>query len=230
MATIGQDIRYALRVLGKNPRFTAIAVLTLAIGIGANTAIFSVVNSILISPLPYANPEHLVAVFTHELDKAETRNPTSPADFVAWTDRNDVFDNMTAAQPWAPVLTGSDRPVQPPGLKASVNLFELLGGSPLLGRTLVDDAGSAGSEHVVVLGYALWQQNFGGDAGIVGRSVTRDGESHSVIGVMPEGFQFPPFWASEAMLWAPLVLGPEAATVHSRGLRIFAERYVRAFP
>ena len=127
MATIGQDIRYALRVLGQNPRFTAIAVLTLAIGIGANTAIFSVVNSILLNPLPYANPERLVAIFTHEVDKAETRNATSPADFVAWSDRNDVFENMTAAQPWAPVLTGSDRPVQPPGLKASVSLFELLG-------------------------------------------------------------------------------------------------------
>ena len=222
MATIGQDIRYALRVLGKNPRFTAIAVLTLAIGIGANTAIFSVVNSILLNPLPYANPERLVAIFTHEVDKSETRNATSPADFVAWADRNNVFENMTAAQPWAPVLTGSDRPVQPPGLKASVSLFELLGVSPLLGRTLVADDGSAGSEHVVVLGYPLWQQNFGGDGGIVGRSVTLDGESHSVIGVMPEGFQFPPFWASEAMLWAPLVLGPEAATDHSRGLRIFA--------
>jgi predicted permease len=222
MATLGQDIRYALRVLGKNPRFTAIAVLTLAIGIGANTAIFSVVNSILLNPLAYSAPERLVAIFTHEMDKGETRNATSAADFLSWSERNDVFDNMTAARPWAPVLTGNDRPSQPPGLKASVSLFELLGVAPLLGRTLVDDDGSPDGDRVVALGYGLWQQNFGGDAGIIGRVLKLDGESHTVVGVMPEGFRFPPFWASEAMIWAPLVVGPDAATDHSRSLRIFA--------
>ena len=209
-------------MLRRSPGFTLVAVLTLALGIGATTAIFSVVDAVLLKPLDYAGAERLVAVFTTEGKGATSRTP--PPRRTTWTGRSRAARSwqMTAATPWSPTLTGGDAPVKLAGLKATPGLFDLLGARPLLGR-VYHDAEGVDPGRVVVLGYGLWQRVFGGDPGVVGRSVTLDGEPHTVVGVMPRGFAFPPFWATDAEMWTPLVFTPEEAGRRgSSYLRVFA--------
>jgi putative ABC transport system permease protein len=223
MDTLLQDLRYAARQLLRSPGFAAVAVLTLALGIGANTAIFSVVRGVLLRPLEYRDAGWLVALFSEERDGTEARNPTSPANFLDWSEQSKSFQEMTAAQPWSPTLTGRDAPVQISALKATPSLFALLGVQPLLGRTFPPGEAVSGPEHVVVLGYGLWTRQFGADRGIVGRQIVLDGESYTVAGVMPPSFEFPPFWATGAEMWVPLTFTPEAAADRSASyLRVFA--------
>lgn len=186
--------RLAFRSLAKSQRFLLLAVATLALGIGITTAFFSVFDTILLRPLTYDDSERLVTVLE------PGRSPTSPANFVDLKAGLTSVDHLTAASPWGPVMRGSGAAEQLAGLQSSSDLFELLGVGPLLGRTYrsTDD-----SERVVVLGHDLWQRRFGGDRGILGRSLDLDGHPYTVIGVMPPGFQFPPFWATDAELWAP---------------------------
>ena len=216
-----QDVRYGLRQLRRNPGFTLTAVLTLALGIGANTAIFSAVNSVLLRPLPYRDSDRLVAVFNHEKRMGEPRNPTSPFDFHQWQ-QNRVFEAMAAATPWEPVLTGYDRPDRLDGLRASATLFQLLGAEAALGRTFREPDGEIGSHRVVVLGHNIWQRRFGSDRALVGRTLLLDSEPYTVIGVMPPGFRFPPFWAVDAEFWAPLTFTPDERNRRARFLRAFA--------
>ena len=220
MDMILQDLRTALRSLRSNPFLTAAAVLMLALGIGANSAIFTVVNSVLLRPLPYAEPDRLVALFTHETQLGETRNPSSPANFLAWKEQNQVLDRMTAAHPWAPVLTGRDAPRRLQGLRASHELFPLLGAEAALGRTYVPSRRD--ESHAVVLSHRLWEREFGGRREVIGEAIRLDGDAYTVIGVMPPGFRFPPFWATEAEFWAPLVLTAEDRRNRAAFLRVFA--------
>jgi predicted permease len=216
MNTIWQDLRYGARMLLKNPGFTAVAVITLALGIGANTAIFSVVNGVLLRPLPYHEPERIVTLLN------EGRFPVSPANFLDFRANSQSLAQMAAAEAWAVALTGNERPEQLMGLRMGEGLFGLLGARALLGRTLQEEDYQPGKDRVLVLSNKLWQRAFGGDPNIIGRSIALSGESYVVVGVMPPQFQFPPFWATRAEMWAPLDLRARATNRLGGSLRVFA--------
>jgi putative ABC transport system permease protein len=216
MQTLWQDLRYGARMLLKNPGFTLIAVMTLGLGIGANTAIFSVVNGVLLRPLPYHEPERIMTLLN------DGRYPVSPANFLDFRANSQSFAQMSAAEAWGGTLTGADRPEAISGLRMGEGLFGLLGEQPLLGRTLQDEDYQPGKDHVLVLSHKLWQRAFGGDPNIIGRNVTLSGESYAVVGVMTARFQFPPFWSTRAEMWAPLDLRPRAMMRRGNSLRVFA--------
>ena len=218
MTDFVREVGLVLRAATRRPGVAVAAIATLAVGIGGSAAIFSVVNAVLLRPLPYRDAGGLVAIFAHETRRGEPRNPTSPADFVEWKKSSRTLDLMTAAHPWSPVLTGRGRPEELPALKATPSLFDLLGVEPALGRVFH----TADEQPQVVLSHALWQRRFGGDPGIVGQWLALDGRSYLIAGVMPPGFRFPPFWATDAELWAPLVFDAAEEGRHRRFLRVFA--------
>ena len=209
------DLRYAFRMIIKHRVFTCVAVLTLGLGIGANTAIFSVINAVVLRPLPYRDPQQLVTIL-HEGAK-----PVAPANYFDLAAQNISFETVAAAQWWEPNLAGVDQPEHLRGLQLTGRMFQLLGVSPVVGRTFNPAEDQPGHERVVVLSYSLWQRRFGGDAGAVGRQVALDGESYTVIGVMPSDFRFAPFWATNAELWSPLNLAPRANDRGGQSLRVF---------
>jgi predicted permease len=215
LETVGQDVRYGVRTLARTPGFTVAAVLALALGIGATTVIFSVVDAVLLRPLPYDRPEQL-AVVLHR-----GRNPVSPANFVDWRREAGAFRALGAADYWPVNLGGTERPERVTGLHVTGDLLPLLGVAPQLGRLTAPDEGENGHDRVVVLGHRVWQRRFGRDPGVVGRSVRLDGEPHTVIGVMPRGFEFPPFWAKGAELWAPMPMAERAGNRTAQSLRVF---------
>jgi predicted permease len=199
---LGQDIRYGLRMLAKNPGFTAVAVLTLALGIGANTAIFSVVNAVLLRALPYRDAQQLVTIWETEPSGPGGLFPATGPDFKDWVTQNNVFEGLAAATPDGASLTGVSEPLQLRGWQVSPEIFPLLGVQPLIGRTFSPD--ETGYDRVVVLSYGLWRRAFGGDRGIVGGKVTLDGETYDVIGIMPSTFKFPRIWVDQAEYWCPI--------------------------
>jgi predicted permease len=216
MQTLLRDFRHAMRQWLKNPGFTAVAVITLALGIGANTAIFSVVNAILLRPLPYKDDSRLV-VMLHK-----GRNPVAPANFIDWRSQNHVFERMGAAEYWTPNLTGTDNPEKLWALHVTPDIFPILGVQPLLGRVFLPEEQEAGKGREVVLSYPLWQSHFAGDPNVLGRSVVLSGEKYTVVGVMPREFKFAPFWATKTELWAPLALGARLTDRGGGSLRVFA--------
>src|SRR6476660_9755523 len=185
-----QDIRYALRVLAKNPAFTIIAVAALALGIGANSAIFSVVDAVLLRPLPFKHPEQLVMVWENAAHLGFPKNTPSPANFLDWQKQAQSFTGMAAMVERSFNLTGLGEPERLDGRRVYANLFELLGVPALLGRTFVPDDDKPGT-HVVLLSYSLWQRRFGSDPAVIGRALTLNGESYTVIGVMQRGVHLP---------------------------------------
>jgi putative ABC transport system permease protein len=216
MKSILRDLRYGARLLIKTPGFTFVAVITLAMGIGATTAIFSVVNGVLLRPLEYHDPQQIVTLLNHG------RGPVSPANFLDFRSQNQSFETMAAAEAWGGTLAGNDKPEEIGGLRMGEGLFELLGVEPLLGRTLQAGDFRPGNDHVLVLSHKLWKRAFGGDATVVGQSLTLNGESYTVVGVMPAHFHFPPFWSTRAEMWAPLDLSKRAASRGGNSLRVFA--------
>ena len=216
METLWQDLRYGARMLMKKPGFTLIAVITLALGIGATTAIFSVVNGVLLRPLGYQDPQRIVTL----LNKG--RGPVSPANFLDFQAHSQSFAQMAAAEAWGGTIVSNDKPEEIRGLRMGDGLFSLLGVQPLLGRTLQPEDFQPGKDHVLVLSHKLWQRAFGGDAGLIGRQLTLSGESYTVVGVMPPQFQFPPFWSTLAEMWAPLDLRNRATNRGGNSLRVFA--------
>ncbi|MGH9378226.1 MAG: ABC transporter permease [Terriglobia bacterium] len=205
--TIVQDLRYGLRQLRRNPGFTAVAVITLALGIGANTAIFSMVNAILLQPLPYKNPQRLVRLETTGPGSASPAPVASGPDFEDWQKENHVFKEMAAGFVANKALTGRSEPLQLSGFEVSPQIFHLLGIPPLLGRTFTQDETQPGRDQVVILSYGLWQRAFGGDNMIVGKSIMLDGKPHDVVGVMPRSLKFPDlWWGTKAEFWVPLNL------------------------
>ena len=180
-----KDIRYALRMLAKNPGVSAIALLTLALGIGANTAIFSVVSAVLLQPLPYNAPDRLVSLWENVPEHGRWR--VAPANFFDWKKQNTVFTDVTAFGASTLTLTGDGDPEQLSGTAVTAGYFEVVGVQPMLGRTFAADEYQLGKDRVVIIGYGLWQRRYGGDEKIVGRNITLDGNSYTVVGVMPAG-------------------------------------------
>ncbi|HEX8559750.1 MAG TPA: ABC transporter permease [Pyrinomonadaceae bacterium] len=188
METFLQDVRFGARVLAKNKGFTAVAVLTLALGVGANTAIFSVVNDLLLRPLPYRDAERIVMLW-EVTPEGRRQNTTSRANFQAWRDQNKSFEAVAAFSDQRLNLTGAGEPEEVSAQLATPDLFRVLGVEPMLGRALLPEDGLSGTAGVV-LSHAVWQRRFGGDRGVVGKTVTLNGVPFGVVGVMPPGFQW----------------------------------------
>ena len=180
-----KDLRYGLRMLAKNPGVSLIAVLTLTLGIGANTAIFSVVSAVLLQPLPYQNPDRLVSLWENVPEHGRWR--AAPANFFDWKKQNTVFEDVVAYGGSTATLTGDGDPEQLSGTAITPGYFEVVGVQPLLGRAFMPEEYQFGKDQVVILGYGLWQRRYGGDPNIINRNVTLDGASCTVIGVMPAG-------------------------------------------
>jgi putative ABC transport system permease protein len=203
METLWKDLRYSIRGLLKRPGFTLIALITLALGIGANTAIFSVVNGVLWRPLPYKAPQQLVMVWeNHQARGGPAREWLSPADFDDWRAQNSVFSHLSALNDWGPTLTGRDQPESLVGAAVSHDMFALLGVEPVMGRSFLPEEDQPGAPNVVVLSHELWQGRFGADQNIVGKSISLNEESYTVIGVMPARFNLPVI--GNTRLWRPL--------------------------
>jgi putative ABC transport system permease protein len=206
METLLQDIRYGLRMLLRSPGFTAIALLTLAIGIGANTAIFSVVNTVLLRPLPYKDPARLVMLWQSSSIFGSHSGASAP-EYLDYRDRNRSFQNMGAYASRSFNLTGGHEPQRIKAARVTASLFDVLGVSPILGRTISQQEDQTSGPKVVLLGFSLWRNTFNGNSNIVGTTVTLDAEPYTVIGVMPPSFRFPfdgtPF-SDRAELWVPM--------------------------
>jgi len=203
MSGLLQDLRFGLRQLGKNLSFSTLAVLTLALGIGANTAIFSVVNSVLLRPLPFKDPERLVRVWHTPPAKSfpgMTFFSVSAANYFDWQRDNHVFERMAIYNYRGLTLTGVAQPLQADASAVSSGFFETLAVTPLLGRVFSPEEDQPGHTNVVVLSYRFWQEHLGANPDIVGHNVTMDGQNDLVAGVMPESFRFPEF----AQMWTPM--------------------------
>src|SRR6266576_1887612 len=208
VSDLWRDLRYGLRMLAKNPGFTIVAVIALALGIGANSAIFSVVNTVLLRPLPYKNPERLVMVWEENSKQGFPRDTPSPANFIDWRDQNHVFESMAAIVEASFNLTGAGDPERIDGHGVSAGLFSLLGVEPQLGRAFRPEEDKPGGSHVVIISYGLWQRRFGSDPGIIGNPINLNGKSFIVVGVMPRTFQFP---TRKDQLWVPLAFDAKEA-------------------
>lgn len=209
MELLLNDIRYGIRGLLKRPGFPAISVITLALGIGANTAIFSVVNAVLLKPLQLRDPERLVMVWEDAAFVGFPRNTPAPANYVDWKTQNHSFEDMAASATASFNLTGDGEPERVSAYSVTANFLPLLGVQPLLGRVFVPDEDRPGANKVTVLSYQLWQSHYGGDGQIINRSIQLDGEKYTVVGVMPAAFQF---LDKEVRLWVPLSLEPADLT------------------
>ncbi len=218
--SIGKDLRFALRMLRKNPGFSAIAVLALALGIGVNTTVFTVVNAVLLRPLPFHHPEQLVKLWD-SYGVPGNAGPVSYPNFVDWRAWNRTFSDMAAFTGYSAVLTGSGEPLHVDGVIASASLLPMLGAQPILGRNFVpeeDIVGRFTGANRIILGYGLWRDHFGGDRSILGRTLVLDGRPYSVIGVMPAGFDarigiaHPDFWMTAASLAEPSSNGRRRVT------------------
>ncbi|MCG3161860.1 MAG: hypothetical protein JMDDDDMK_03075 [Acidobacteria bacterium] len=211
MQSLWQDLRFGARMLLKRPGFTAVAVLILALGIGANSAIFSVINGVILRPLDYADPDRLVVVW--EKIKQTDQLELAPDDYFDYRDSAQFIEHLAASDRRNYNLTGGDDPVRIEGAAVTASLFPALGVAPALGRTFSPEEDRAGADPVVVLSYGLWQRRFGGDPKIIGRAISLSGAAHTVIGVMPASFQFPPPQAQSGVirseLWTPRRLETE---------------------
>jgi putative ABC transport system permease protein len=209
MQTLIQDLRYGVRMLLKRPGFTVIAVLTLALGIGANTAIFSVVHALLLKPLPYQEPDRLVMLSEKSLTGQDGEYPRwilSYPNFTDWRERAQSFEGMASIRPTSFNLTGVDRPLLAWGRTVSWNFFQLLGVQPQLGRLFAKEDGQYGAARTAVISNGMWREQFGGDAGVIGRKLLLDGVPYEVIGVLPQGFEY--FRADDVYVPIELFLKP----------------------
>ena len=203
MSILRQDLRHALRMIARQPGVTLVAILTLALGIGANTAIFSAVDAVLLRPLPYENPDQLVMVWEKRPAEGVLDNVVAPADYVDWAKLNSSFESIAAYTPLTVDLTGVGDPVKLPAAAVSPAFFDVFRTRPQLGRSFRPEEGIVGNQRVVILGHGLWLRMFGSDPSIVGRQILLNGVGHEVVGVLPATFQFAD---STIELWAPLAL------------------------
>ncbi|MFP5264398.1 MAG: ABC transporter permease [Blastocatellia bacterium] len=212
METIYQDLRYSVRIMLKSRAFTVIAVLALALGIGANSAIFSVVNSVLLRPLPFDEPDRLLMLWETSVKRGQTGAPASVPNFIDWQNQNTVFEHVAAFDGSSFILTGGAEPERIPGTRVSASLFPLLRVNPLLGRAFTPDDDKAGAKPVAIVSYNFWKQRLGGDTDLEGKTLVLEGKIHSVVGVMPRGFQF---YNLESELWTPFAFSSD--DLSSRG-------------
>jgi putative ABC transport system permease protein len=221
MNTLWQDLQYGARMLLKHPGVTAIAVLTLALGIGANTAIFSVVNAVLLNPLPYKQPDRLVSLWENMPTHGRWR--AAPANFFDWKKQNTVFEDVAAFGASSMTLTGNGEPEQLLGTRVSSGYFPVVGVDPMLGRAFLPEEHESGKGQVVILDHTLWQRRYGGDRNVINSSVTLDGARYTIVGVMPPGVY--PGWPTVAgnitfneqqqQFWLPMSFTAEWAAVRS---------------
>jgi putative ABC transport system permease protein len=228
METLFQDLRYGLRVLLKRPGFTAVAVAALALGIGANSAIFSVVNGVVLRALPYKDPGRLTMVWSRrpllQTQAGSSEFPVSAADFIDWRDQNQSFEQIAAFHSQAFNITGAGEPEYLGGVRASASLFSLLGVEARLGRTFTAEEDQSGADRVVIISHGLWQRRFGSDRNIIGQKITLNDEAYTVVGVTPPGFQFPRKgempagyqFPRQADIYTPLALTPNQETNRGR--------------
>ena len=188
METWLQDIRYGWRILRKNPGFTLIALAALALGIASTTTIFSVVDAVLLHPLPYPDAGRILSISESQVSTGEGGAAVAPANYVDWAEQNHVFSYMAASRGWQVNLSGGDRPERVRGTMTTGDFFSLFGVRPVLGRTLLPEDSRPGNDHVLVLGNGLWRRSFGSDRSVLGRKVTLNGDSYIVVGVMPANF------------------------------------------
>jgi putative ABC transport system permease protein len=215
MDSLLQDIRYSLRRLVKSPAFTFVVVLTLALGIGANTAIFSAVNAVLLRPLAFRDPERLVTIEHFYPSLGDLKTPASAPGFRDYQARCHAFESMAVETNWAANLTGVGEPVRIQGARVSGRYFTTLGMPALVGRTLLSGEDSAGHDRVVVLSYGIWQRLFGGERSVVGQTLSLNGEGYQVVGVMPRDFRGA--FNREVELWTPVVFRPDQLVDAERG-------------
>ncbi|HEX8144505.1 MAG TPA: ABC transporter permease [Pyrinomonadaceae bacterium] len=201
MGTIWQDLRYGFRMLRKNPGFTLVAVLAIALGIGANTTMFSAVNALLLHPFSFPNQERLVMLWERVPDTGVRRASVSPGNFADWRDGNTVFDGMAAFSQRAFNLTDGEQPERVSGARVSANFFAVLGEKAARGRTFSDEEGQPGHEQVALVKQSLWERRYGSDPHLVGKQIMLDGKSYTVIGILPTAFKFP---LNGSELWVPL--------------------------
>ncbi|MFY9556566.1 MAG: ABC transporter permease, partial [Blastocatellia bacterium] len=209
METLIQDLRYGFRMLVRNPGFSVIAMLSLALGIGANTAIFSVVNAVLLRALPFPEPDRLVMIWEDVSFAGFPRNTPAPANYADWKAQNQSFEEVAALSERNFNLTGDGEPEKVVAYGATANFFPLLGVNPVLGRVFLPAEDTPEANKVVILSYRLWQSRYGGDRGIIGREILLNGEKYSVVGVMPANFQF---MESYIGLWVPMAFNSEQLT------------------
>lgn len=215
---LNRDVRTGLRSLAKSPAFTLVAVLTLAIGIGSTSAIFSFVDGVLLRPLPYLHSERIVTL-DERLPRGTPNGAVSTGNFLDWRDQSTVFERIAANKGIVMTLTGGEEPVPLNGARASAAYFDVFGIRPALGRTFTPDEDQPGKDHVVVLSHRLWSTRFGGDAGLIGQRITLDGEPYTVIGVMPDGSVFDRGWSQ---FWRPLTFKPNERSRDFHWIQVMA--------
>jgi putative ABC transport system permease protein len=201
---LGKDVLYGCRMLRKHPGFTAVAVLTLMLGIGANTAIFSVVNGVLLRPLPFPDSDRIVTLWNFYPQLSDEKEEVSPPDFHDWLEQNRSFAQLAAYERFFYIMDGDPYPLRLPAARVSGDFFAVMGVNPILGRSLLPADDHEGLHHVVVLSHRLWTSRFGADSSIVGRIATLNGMDYTVVGIMPAGFGFP----YEVDLWSPMAYEP----------------------
>jgi putative ABC transport system permease protein len=216
MSTLAQDLRHAVRALWRSPAFTAVTVLALALGIGANTAIFSVVNAVLLRPLPFPDADRLVVLYEHERTRG-IRDQVAAETFADWREQSTAFGRMAAWSHWGLAITGEGEPEEIGTVRASAAFFDVLGVYPVMGRGFLPEEEQPGRDRVVVISHALWTQRFGADPHIVGRVVALDELPYTIIGVMPQGFRFPDDPA--VGMWTPLAY--KSFELRTRNQRMF---------
>src|SRR6185369_1545064 len=202
---VWQDVRYGGRVIRKNPALSLTIVITVALGIGANATIFGVINAVLLEPLPYKDPDRLVRLWETNLKQNQPESPVSVPNFQDWQRHQSTFEELAALEMATFNLTGSGEPQRVSAARITANLVPMLGVAPALGRSFLPDEEQPGHNRVVLLSDALWQRQFGGDRSIVNQTIQLDGESYTVVGVMPPGFQF----TGNRELWVPFVIDPQ---------------------
>jgi putative ABC transport system permease protein len=217
MDTYLKDLRYAVRNLVKRPSFTVIAVITLALGIGANTAIFSAINALLLKPLPLPEPERVVAIWDKVPSRGVVHNEVSLANYLDWQAQSQSYEQLALYRWWSTNLTGVESPERIQGFLVTANFLDALGMKPLMGRNFTAEENQPGKDRVVLITYSLWQRRFGGDPDILNKTISLNSVTRTVIGVMPERFNFP----KGAEVYAPLAITPEMA-----GQRGFHSYYV----
>ncbi|MBO0863123.1 MAG: ABC transporter permease [Chloracidobacterium sp.] len=215
--SLWQDLRYGARMLLRRPGYTLVVIITLALGLGANAAIFSFVNAVLLKPLPYPDPERIVSVW--EKNPGGFSNPISTLNFLDWERQNRCFQFISAIAPDTVTLTGSDSPEQLFVQRVSASYFKALGVEATLGRAFAANENEVGSDLVVVLSNRIWRSRFGGDPKVIGRKITLDAKSYTIIGVLPANSTFDRTWA---VMWLPLAFTPSNMTRNYRGLYAIA--------
>ena len=198
METLLKELRFGFRMLRKSPGFTLAAVISLALGIGANTAIFSVINAVLIKQLPYNDPESLVLLWGKDAAEGTERDQVSFTDVEDWRKQSSAFEEITAYTDWRPILSGVGEAERVPAMQVGDGYFRVMKAEPILGRAFTPEEQQDGKDFVIILGYGLWQRQFGRDPGVVGKTVYLNSRPYTVVGVMPESFEPLPSGAGQS--------------------------------